>query len=84
MQTGLWKQPGRYSSRRGPVLLRSTTGQRQIPAWPLPLASLAQTFLASRGTAPMKGQVAGVCTDMPRLLPRLSPTRAFPLGLGLS
>ena len=48
------------------------------------MASLAQTFLASRDTAPMKGQVAGVCTDMPRLLPRLSPTRAFPLGLGLS
>ena len=52
LQTGLWKQPGRSSSGRGPVLPRGPTGQRQSPARTLPLASLAQIFLASSGTAP--------------------------------
>ena len=52
LQTGLWKQPGRSSSGRVQVLLRGHTGQRQNPAQPLPLANLAQIFLASTGTAP--------------------------------
>ena len=52
LQTGLWKQPGRSSSGRGPVLLRGPTGPRQDPARTLPLATLAQTFLASSCTAP--------------------------------
>ena len=44
--------PGRSSSGRVQVLLRGHTGQRQNPAQPLPLANLAQIFLASTGTAP--------------------------------
>ena len=52
LQTGLWKQPGKCSSGRGQVLLRSRIGQRQITAQPLPLTNLAQIFLASTGTAP--------------------------------
>ena len=65
LQTGLWKQPGRSSSGRGPVLPRGTTGQRQNPARPLALASLAQTFLASSDTATRRGRLPGVCADMP-------------------
>ena len=57
----VWKNTGRSSSGRGPVLLRGPTGQRQSPAWPLPLASLVQTFLASRATAPGRGRLRGVC-----------------------
>ena len=51
LQTGLWKQPRRSSSGRVQVLLRGHTGQRQNPAQPMPLANLAQIFLASTGTA---------------------------------
>ena len=52
LQSGLWKQPGRSSVGRVQVLLRGHTGQRQNPEQPLPLANLAQIFLASTGTAP--------------------------------
>ena len=52
LQTGLWKQPGRSSSGRGPVLLRGPTGQWLNPARHLPMGSLAQIFLASSSTAP--------------------------------
>ena len=84
MQKGLWKQPGRSSRGRGPFLLRGPTGHRQNPARPMPLASLAQTFLASRVTAQCRGKLRGVCPDMPGHLPRLSTSRAYLLGLGLS
>ena len=47
----------------------------------LPLSSLAQNFLASRVTAQCKGKLRGVCPDMPGRLPRLSTSRAYPLGL---
>ena len=80
----LSKQPWRASSGRGLDLLRGPTGQRQNPARPLPLASLAQNLLASRVTAQCKGKLRGVCPDMPGRLPRLSTSRAYPLGLGLS
>ena len=40
-------------------------GQRQNPARPLALASLAQTFLASSGTATRRGRLPGVYADMP-------------------
>ena len=43
---------GKCSTGRGPVLLRGSMGQRQNPEQPLLLANLAQTFLASSGTAP--------------------------------
>ena len=65
LQTGLWKQPGRSSSGRGPVLPRGPTGQRQNPARPLALASLAQTFLASRDSATRRGWVPEVFADIP-------------------
>ena len=35
------------------------------PSWPLVLASLAQTFLASSGPATRRGRLPGVCADMP-------------------
>ena len=82
----LSKQPGRSSSGRGLDLLRGPTGQRQNPARPLPLASLAQNLLASSVTAQCRGKLRGVCPDMPGRLPRLStpgsrtqlrPTRTF-------
>ena len=75
---------GKCSTGRGPVLLRGPTGQRLNAAQPLPLGSLAQFFLASSGTAPLRSRSRGVCPNMPGRLPRLSPARAFPLGLGLS
>ena len=56
---------GRSSSGRGPVLPSGPTGQRQNPARPLALASLAQTFLASSDTATRRGRLPGVCADMP-------------------
>ena len=52
LQTGLWKQLGRSSSGRGPVLLKDPTGQRQNPARTLPLGILSQIFLAYSGTDP--------------------------------
>ena len=84
LQIGLWKQLWRSLSGRGPDLLRGPTGQRQNPARPLPLASLAQTLLASRVTAQCRDKLRGVCPDMPGRLPRLSTSRAYPLGLCLS
>ena len=45
---------GKCSTGRGPVLLRDPTGQRLNAAQPLPLGSLAQFFLASSGTAPLR------------------------------
>ena len=35
-----------------------------------------------QGYYPRKGQAAGSMSDMPRHLPRVSPARAFPQGLG--
>ena len=64
LQIGVWNQLGRSSSRRRPVLLGGPKCQSQSPAWPLPLASLAKTFLASSGTAP-EGQAAGLCQTCP-------------------
>ena len=83
LQTGLWKQPGRSASGRVQVLLRGPTGQWQNPEQPLPLANLAQIFLASTGTPPMKGKAAGGVCIHARAPHRLIPARAFPLGLGL-
>ena len=34
--------------------------------------------------AQCRGKLRGVCPDMPGRLPRLSTSRAYPLGLGLS
>ena len=65
------------------VVLRGPTGQEQDPAGTLPLASLAQTFLASVGTAPPRGRLRGLGPDMSGCLPRLIPAGAFPLGIGL-
>ena len=61
---GLREQPARVLANRpleadGEVFMRETAGsaqrpqgQRQITAQPLPLANLAQIFLASTGIAP--------------------------------
>ena len=83
LQTGLWKQPGRSFSGRGPVLLRGPKGQRQNPARPLALASLAQTFLASSGTATRSDRLPGDMQICPGPI-KAQPAKVFPLGLGLS
>ena len=47
-------QQGEQEAHSAPrsAVLRGPTDHRQNPSWPLPLASLAHTFLASSGTAP--------------------------------
>ena len=93
---GLREQPARVLANR-PLeaavevfeLERDGSAQRPHrpetdPARPLPLASLAQNLLASSVTAQCWGKLRGVCPDMPGRLPRLSTSRAYPLGLGLS
>ena len=81
LQIGIWNQLGRSSSGRKPALLGGPKCQSQSPAWPLPLASLAKTFLASSGTAP-EGAGCGTVSDMPGRLPGVSSASAFPLRLG--
>ena len=74
---GLRGQPTRVLANRpleaaGEVFQRERAGFAQRPhrpeaepARPLALASLAQTFLASSGTATRRGRLPGVCADMP-------------------
>ena len=51
---------------------------KQNPARPLPLANLAQIFLASSGTAPRMGRLPEVCADMPVPLTGSAPLGHFP------
>ena len=41
-------------------------------------------ILGLQGYCPRNGKPAGSVSDVPGPLPRFSPARAFPLGLGLS
>ena len=50
---------GEVFQRERASFARGPTGQRQNPARPLALASLAQTFLASSGTATRRGRLPG-------------------------
>ena len=72
------EEAGGSSSGRGPVLLRGPRGQMQIPAQPLLLANLAQTFLASSDTATRRGRLPGVCAVMPVPLTGSAPLGRFP------
>ena len=83
-ESGHWTAPGRCACGRRPVLLRGPTCQSQSTACPLPLHSLALTFLASSGTA-LRRSMLRECVRHARgggELHGVSYPRAFPLNLG--
>ena len=69
---------GKCSTGRGPVLPRGPTGQRQNPARPLALASLAKTFLASSGTPHEGVGCRGYVQICPGPFKGSTPLRSFP------
>ena len=76
LQACICKELVRCSSGRTSLLLRGPRFQSQSPASPLPLASLAETFLASSGTA-HDGAGCRSVSDMIGRLPGVSPLLPF-------
>ena len=93
---GLWEQPARVLANRhleaaGDVSKRESAGSAHRPHRPKAEPSTAPA-LGEHGPdlpglhlyPPMKGKAAGGVCRHARAPHRLSPARAFPLGLGLS